>query len=55
MERDPVFPFELEREIFETTALMHPGSIPSLLRVARRILAWSASFLRSRKRRLILN
>ncbi|KAJ6550243.1 hypothetical protein B0H19DRAFT_1265087 [Mycena capillaripes] len=36
MDHEPVFPDELEREIFETTALMHPGDIPTLLRVARR-------------------
>ncbi|KAJ7615205.1 hypothetical protein DFH06DRAFT_1239827, partial [Mycena polygramma] len=36
----PVFPRELEREIFETMALMHPGKIPTLLRVARRVLFW---------------
>ncbi|KAJ7601913.1 hypothetical protein DFH06DRAFT_1260008 [Mycena polygramma] len=30
----PVFPRELEREIFETMALMHPGKIPTLLRCA---------------------
>ncbi|KAJ7635717.1 hypothetical protein DFH06DRAFT_1434331 [Mycena polygramma] len=36
----PAFPAELEREIFETMALMHPGSIPTLIRVARRILLW---------------
>ncbi|KAJ7689557.1 hypothetical protein B0H17DRAFT_1331683 [Mycena rosella] len=33
-------PLELEREIFETTALMHPGAIPTLLCVARRVLLW---------------
>ncbi|KAJ7662751.1 hypothetical protein DFH06DRAFT_1471509 [Mycena polygramma] len=37
---EPVFPVELEREIFETTALMYPKEIPSLLRVARRVLVW---------------
>ncbi|KAJ7447466.1 hypothetical protein FB451DRAFT_1411881 [Mycena latifolia] len=31
---------ELEREIFETTALLYPSTIPTLLRVARRILVW---------------
>ncbi|KAJ6551286.1 hypothetical protein B0H19DRAFT_1157110 [Mycena capillaripes] len=35
-----VFPADLEREIFETTAFMHHGSIPVLLRVARRVLVW---------------
>ncbi|KAJ7435864.1 hypothetical protein FB451DRAFT_1571296 [Mycena latifolia] len=40
MDTDPVFPPELEQEIFETTALMHPGTMPALLRVARRIHIW---------------
>ncbi|KAJ7795396.1 hypothetical protein B0H13DRAFT_2170704 [Mycena leptocephala] len=34
------FPPELEREIFETTALMYRGEMPTLLRVARRVLIW---------------
>ncbi|KAJ7152076.1 hypothetical protein C8R46DRAFT_484144 [Mycena filopes] len=38
--REPAFPPELEREIFETTAVLHPGAITALLRVARRVLAW---------------
>ncbi|KAJ7152074.1 hypothetical protein C8R46DRAFT_484114 [Mycena filopes] len=38
--REPAFPPELEREIFETTAILHPRAIPSLLRVARRVLVW---------------
>jgi hypothetical protein len=40
MELDPVFPVELEREIFEAVALIHQGTIPILLRVApsRRVL-----------------
>ncbi|KAJ7036785.1 hypothetical protein C8F04DRAFT_465493 [Mycena alexandri] len=42
---DPTFPPELEREIFEITALIHPGTIPSLLRVARRVLIWSEPLL----------
>ncbi|KAJ7834362.1 hypothetical protein B0H14DRAFT_3871403 [Mycena olivaceomarginata] len=37
---EPLFPQELEREIFEHTALMHRGTIPTLLRVARRVLTW---------------
>ncbi|KAJ7053607.1 hypothetical protein C8F01DRAFT_1166844, partial [Mycena amicta] len=37
---EPRLPFELERDIFETTALLHYSSIPSLLRVARRVLIW---------------
>ncbi|KAJ6598390.1 hypothetical protein DFH09DRAFT_1394599 [Mycena vulgaris] len=36
----PVLPVELEREIFETTALLHRNTIPVLLRVARRVLIW---------------
>jgi len=36
----PSFPAELEREIFEITASMHPGVIPTLLQVARRVLIW---------------
>jgi hypothetical protein len=40
MAPEPVFPFDLEREVFETTALMYPATIPTLLRVARRILTW---------------
>ncbi|KAJ7681644.1 hypothetical protein B0H17DRAFT_1205628 [Mycena rosella] len=40
MHNEPAFPVELEREIFETTALMHSSTIPTLLRVARRILLW---------------
>ncbi|KAJ7182913.1 hypothetical protein C8R43DRAFT_16768 [Mycena crocata] len=35
-----LLPPELEREIFEATALLHPGSIPGLLLVARRVLIW---------------
>ncbi|KAJ7171444.1 hypothetical protein C8R46DRAFT_1088404 [Mycena filopes] len=37
---EPVLPPELERLIFETTALLHPKAIPHLLRVARRVLIW---------------
>ncbi|KAJ7620815.1 hypothetical protein DFH06DRAFT_1105734 [Mycena polygramma] len=36
----PFFPAEFEREIFETAALMSHGEIPTLLRVARRVLIW---------------
>ncbi|KAJ7052059.1 hypothetical protein C8F01DRAFT_1172895, partial [Mycena amicta] len=36
----PRLPVELERDIFETTALLHYSSIPSLLCVARRVLIW---------------
>ncbi|KAJ6533396.1 hypothetical protein DFH09DRAFT_1406537 [Mycena vulgaris] len=37
---EPALPVELEREIFETTALIHPGTIFVLLRVARRTRVW---------------
>jgi hypothetical protein len=40
--RTPALPLELEREIFEKTALMHHREIPTLLRVARRVLVWRA-------------
>ncbi|KAJ6533407.1 hypothetical protein DFH09DRAFT_1370033 [Mycena vulgaris] len=40
MNNEPALPVELEREIFETTALMHPGTIVVLLRVARRTHVW---------------
>ncbi|KAJ6517303.1 hypothetical protein C8R47DRAFT_1086929 [Mycena vitilis] len=40
MNGGPTFPPELEREIFEIAALLHRSSIPSLLRVARRVLSW---------------
>ncbi|KAJ7052082.1 hypothetical protein C8F01DRAFT_1376424 [Mycena amicta] len=37
---EPQLPRELEREIFYTAALLHPLTIPKLLRVARRVLIW---------------
>ncbi|KAJ7807332.1 hypothetical protein B0H13DRAFT_1929102 [Mycena leptocephala] len=40
LDLEPLLPLELEREIFETTARMYPGEIPTLLRVARRFLVW---------------
>ncbi|KAJ7443120.1 hypothetical protein FB451DRAFT_1568734 [Mycena latifolia] len=40
MDTNPAFPPELEREIFEVAALLHPGTIPTLLQVARRISIW---------------
>ncbi|KAF7366157.1 Tyrosinase central domain-containing protein [Mycena venus] len=40
MDSEPLFPPEIEREIFETTALVHSGTIFALLRVARRVLIW---------------
>ncbi|KAF7311838.1 hypothetical protein MIND_00194400 [Mycena indigotica] len=42
---DPRLPPELEREIFETAALLHHKSIPLMLRVARRVLTWIEPFL----------
>ncbi|KAJ6564466.1 hypothetical protein B0H19DRAFT_1258906 [Mycena capillaripes] len=36
----PHFPPELEREIFETAADLHPETIPNLLLVAARVLGW---------------
>jgi hypothetical protein len=43
MPTQPSFPADLERELFETTALMYPNTIPTLLQVARRILIWYIS------------
>ncbi|KAJ7132622.1 hypothetical protein C8R46DRAFT_1235581 [Mycena filopes] len=40
MDDHPLFPLDLEREIFETTAKMHPETRTTLLRVARRVLVW---------------
>ncbi|KAJ6472876.1 hypothetical protein C8R47DRAFT_1145659 [Mycena vitilis] len=40
MHDEPVFPLDLERDIFEFTALKYPSTIPHLLRVCRRVLAW---------------
>ncbi|KAJ7446335.1 hypothetical protein FB451DRAFT_1567870 [Mycena latifolia] len=40
MDTRPTFPLDLEREMFEATALMYPKTIPALLRVARRVLIW---------------
>ncbi|KAJ7053557.1 hypothetical protein C8F01DRAFT_1329875 [Mycena amicta] len=37
---EPRLPRELERKIFYTTALLNPYMIPTLLRVARRVLIW---------------
>jgi hypothetical protein len=36
----PVFPPELEREIFETVAERHPETIASLLLVSQRVYEW---------------
>ncbi|KAJ6551283.1 hypothetical protein B0H19DRAFT_1263953 [Mycena capillaripes] len=35
-----VLPLDLEREVFETAALLYPATIPVLLLVARRVLTW---------------
>ncbi|KAJ7132710.1 hypothetical protein C8R46DRAFT_655822 [Mycena filopes] len=40
MDDHPLFPLDLEREIFETTAELHPEARTTLLRVARRVLVW---------------
>ncbi|KAJ6482598.1 hypothetical protein C8R45DRAFT_1215354 [Mycena sanguinolenta] len=40
MNNAPCFPPELEREIFEIAANLHPQSIPSLLQVSRRVHDW---------------
>ncbi|KAJ7171448.1 hypothetical protein C8R46DRAFT_1349417 [Mycena filopes] len=45
MDNQPFVPAELERDIFETTALLYPKTIPNLLRVARRVLIWIEPFL----------
>ncbi|KAJ7895251.1 hypothetical protein B0H14DRAFT_2558827 [Mycena olivaceomarginata] len=45
----PSLPLELEREIFVLAARLHPGSIPTLLRVARRVLAWVRALMRATK------
>jgi hypothetical protein len=37
-----MFPLELEREIFMTAAIIHEETIPTLLRVAHRVLVWQA-------------
>ncbi|KAJ7043041.1 hypothetical protein C8F04DRAFT_1073469 [Mycena alexandri] len=45
MSAQPVLPPELEREVFEATALMYCHIIPILMRVARRIHIWIEPFL----------
>ncbi|KAF7366019.1 hypothetical protein MVEN_00477800 [Mycena venus] len=40
MTSDPTLPSELERQIFELAAQLHPNEIPKFLRVARRVLHW---------------
>ncbi|KAJ7474575.1 hypothetical protein B0H11DRAFT_2034947 [Mycena galericulata] len=41
----PFLPIDIEREILEFSALSHPKSIPTLLRVARRVKTWIEPFL----------
>ncbi|KAJ7677784.1 hypothetical protein DFH06DRAFT_560623 [Mycena polygramma] len=36
----PAFPLEIELEIFTTAAILYDETIPSLLRVAHRVLIW---------------
>ncbi|KAJ7489102.1 hypothetical protein FB451DRAFT_682670 [Mycena latifolia] len=36
----PTLPLELEREVFEVVARLHPQMAPTLMRVARRVLVW---------------
>ncbi|KAJ6464485.1 hypothetical protein C8R45DRAFT_1024147 [Mycena sanguinolenta] len=45
MTSDPTLPPELERQIFELAAKLHPNKIPKFLRVARRVLQWLEPFL----------
>ncbi|KAK7023188.1 hypothetical protein R3P38DRAFT_2958156 [Favolaschia claudopus] len=40
-----LLPPELEREIFESTACLHPGMVRQLLLVARRVFEWIQPFL----------
>ncbi|KAJ6472487.1 hypothetical protein C8R45DRAFT_1013148 [Mycena sanguinolenta] len=42
---DPVFPPEIEQEIFRTTAVLYPKMVPTLLRVARRVHVWIEQLL----------
>ncbi|KAF7300543.1 hypothetical protein HMN09_00939100 [Mycena chlorophos] len=41
----PRLPPELEREIFETAAILHPGTIPALVATARRVQEWTEPML----------
>ncbi|KAJ7195757.1 hypothetical protein GGX14DRAFT_674287 [Mycena pura] len=43
MAGEPFLPIELEREIFEMSAIRHPEIAAVLLRVARRVLIWSVA------------
>ncbi|KAJ7077648.1 hypothetical protein B0H15DRAFT_954939 [Mycena belliarum] len=40
MDTQPSLPRELEREIFKTAAASYPNTIPTLLRVAHRVMTW---------------
>ncbi|KAJ7166992.1 hypothetical protein C8R46DRAFT_1095719 [Mycena filopes] len=40
MSADARFPLDIEREMFETTAILHPKTIPTLLRICHRVHAW---------------
>ncbi|KAJ7677705.1 hypothetical protein DFH06DRAFT_1166971, partial [Mycena polygramma] len=42
---DPILPPELERDIFEITAVLYPTSILALVLVAHRVLEWVQPFL----------
>ncbi|KAJ7059732.1 hypothetical protein C8F01DRAFT_1145482, partial [Mycena amicta] len=41
----PRLPRELEREIFELAAEIHPSTVAVLLRVAHRVQEWTEPFL----------
>ncbi|KAJ7189799.1 hypothetical protein GGX14DRAFT_580418 [Mycena pura] len=45
MSQPPAFPLDLEREVFEMAALCHPGTIPTLLCVCRRVCEWTEPML----------
>jgi hypothetical protein len=44
-----MFPLELEREIFMTAAIIHEETIPTLLRVAHRVLVWQAVVMMAKR------
>ncbi|KAJ7714819.1 hypothetical protein DFH07DRAFT_373943 [Mycena maculata] len=44
-QHNPALPVEVEREIFEWTAISYPRAIPRLLRVARRVQLWVEPYL----------
>ncbi|KAJ7620075.1 hypothetical protein FB45DRAFT_929415 [Roridomyces roridus] len=53
---EPRFPLDLEREIFETAAILRPKIIPCLLLVAQRVRAWKPpGFLRDAVRHVFLD